>query len=179
VTLDRQVRLGLAGLAAAVLALNVVGFLRYPGGPLRDPSDDGPLWLDLRPADQGSVTVGNTQPSAWAIAGHAFYFGLLSLHNPTDLDATLEAVTPLDVTPGLAVTGVYVRRPDVPASGTVGFGPAGELPDDQALGRDYVQLPATVPASGDGHAHDLNIIVVLSSSGPGAFGFARSQSTTG
>src|SRR4029077_2731880 len=39
----------------SLLALNVLGVLRYPGGPLREASADGILWLDTRPADEGSI----------------------------------------------------------------------------------------------------------------------------
>lgn len=93
----RTRRVGLAvGLAAAVVALNMVGVLRYPGGPLRDPSDDGPLWLDLRPADRGSSTVGNTQPSDWAIGGRSYDFGLLTVTHPRAGEARVEHPDPAD-----------------------------------------------------------------------------------
>jgi len=170
----RRIALLAVGLVVAGLALNIVGVLRYPGGPLRDPSDDGPLWLDTRPSDQGSNTVGNSLPSDWAIAGRSYDFGLLTIHNPTNYSATLEVVTPLDPTPGLVVEAVYVRRSGAPptSTGTLAFGPTGLNPDPATLQRDYVRLPATVEPSGDTHELDAQVLVVVRSASPGQFGFS-------
>lgn len=168
----RRIALIAAGLVIAALALNIVGVLRYPGGPLREPSADGPLWLDMRPSDQGSNTVGNSLPSDWAVAGRSYQFGVLTIHNSTSMSATIEAVTPLDPTAGLVVEGVYVRRPDSPATDVVAFGPVGQFPDAATLQRDFVPLPAAIPPSGDTHEHDALFLVVMRSAGPGAFGFS-------
>jgi hypothetical protein len=169
---SRQIVLGLVALVAAVVVLNVVGLLRYPGGPLRDPSDDGPLLLDMRPADQGSDAVGNSQPSDWAIAGQSYDFGVLTIHNPTPFTATVEAVTPLDPTPGLTLVAVYVRRTGSPSTGIVAFGPSGQDPDPATLDRDFVALPATVVPTGDTHEQDAEVVVVVRSDRAGAFGFS-------
>jgi hypothetical protein len=168
----RRIALIAAGLVIAALALNIVGVLRYPGGPLREPSADGPLWLDMRPSDQGSNTVSNSLPSDWAVAGRSYHFGLFTIRNPTSLSASLEAVTPLDPTAGLILEAVYVRRLDSPPTDIIAFGPAGQYPDPATLQRDFVPLPAAIPPSGDTHEHDVQVLVVVRSDGPGAFGFS-------
>lgn len=164
--------IGLAGLAAVLVGLNVVGVLRYPGGPLRDPSDDGALWLDLRPADQGSVLVGNSQPSDWALAGRTYDFGLLTIHNATSYSATIESVTPVDPTEGLSLVSVYVRRAGSPSNGIVGFGPSGMDPDPATLQREFSVLPFAVGPGGETPEHDTQVLVVVRSDRAGAFGFS-------
>lgn len=168
---SRRSTLAVLAVLTAALALNVAGLLRYPGGPLREPSADGPLWLDTRPADQGSIIVGNTLPSDWAVAGRSYNVGTLTIHNPSSLTATLEAVTPLDPT-GLVLEAVYGRQSDAPSAEITGFGPSGEHPDLATLGRDFATLPLAIPPSGDSHDRDTQLLVVLRSTGPGAFGFS-------
>lgn len=167
----RRVVLGGLTLAVAVIALNIAGVLRYPGGPLREPSADGPLLLDIRPADQGSITVGNSQPSDWAVAGRPYDFGLLTIHNPTSFDVVIEAVTPIDPTTGLVLEAVYVQRPGVTPTASVGFGPSERI-DSATIRRDFDWLPATVVPSGDTHLNDAEVIIVARSDEVGAFGFS-------
>jgi hypothetical protein len=169
---SRQIVLGLAAFVAAAVVLNVVGLLRYPGGPLRDPSDDGPLLLDIRPADQGSNTVGNSLPSDWAIAGRSYDYGVLTIHNPTPFTATVEAVTPLDPTAGLTLVAVYIRRTGVASMATFALSPSGQYLDPATLNRDFVLLPAAVEPSGDTHEQDAEVVVVVRADRAGAFGFS-------
>lgn len=166
----RRIGLIVAGLAVAGVALNVVGVIRYPGGPLRELSADGPLWLDTRPADQGSNAIGNSLPSDWAVAGQTYVLGTLVIHNATGFSATIEAVTPLDPTPGLTLDAVWVRRPTSVTGNLIGFGPSSMGPDAATFQRDFLRLPATIPGGADGS--DTQVILVLGSGPPGAFGFS-------
>ena len=160
-----------AGLVAGLAALNAVGVLRYPGGPLREQSADGLLWLDIRPADQGSSRVSNSQPSDWAITGRSYFYGLLTIRNATPFTATLESVTPVDPTDGLVVDAIYVLRPGAPHAEVTAFGPSGSFPDQATLQRDFARLPAQIAADADPPGAAPQVVVVISSNEPGAFGF--------
>jgi hypothetical protein len=164
--------LWIGALFVAVLVLNVLGVLRYPGGPLREPSADGPLWLDIRPADQGSSLVSNSQPSDWAIAGRSYYYGQLAIRNETALSAVIEAVTPIDPTPELVVEAIYIQRPGAPRGEVTAFGPTGAFPDASSLEQDFVRLPVSIPGNADSPEDAARVLVVLSSKSPGAFGFS-------
>jgi hypothetical protein len=158
------------GIALLLLILNLIGLARYPGGPLRDPGADGPFWLDTRPSDQGAASSGE-QPADWAKAGAPLYYGLLTLHNPWPWSATVEAITPIDPTPGLTLVSVFIGRSGTPG-GTIAFGPAPEPPSGQTLDGAYARLPAPVGPGGDSHELDAPTLLVIRADQPGSLGFS-------
>lgn len=173
-TLAGRVRRGVlvaAGIAVVLVALNVAGYVRYPGGPLRDSIDSGPLWLDLGPGIQGSDSYGNT-PADWAHAGAMLFFDGLVLHNGGPWPATVEAVTPVDPSDGLAVQAVYVARPTTMVSSQMGWGPAPLLPEGLTLDQAYASPPVVVEPSGRSPAHDVGVLLVISGSHAGPAGFS-------
>lgn len=165
-------RIGLliAGVAATLILLNVAGVLRYPGGPLRDASADGLLWLDVRAAGQGSNTTGFGPGDQWAV-GRSYDYALMSIHNPWPFTATVGNVTPLEPSPGLSVEAIHVQRPGSSVDAFALF-PSGERLDQSELQRDFIPVPAEVAPTGDTHDHDLLVFLVLRSNEPGAFGFS-------
>jgi len=158
--------LGLAGL----LVLNVLGVLRYPGGPLREPSADGLLWLDIRPADQGSAQVADVS-GYWHAIDVPLQYGLLSLSNNSGYSATVEAVTPIDPSPGLIVDALYVLKTGAAPGDVLAWGTGGVYPTETTLDRDYTTLPAVVEPAADA-LHPPNVILVVRSREPGAIGWS-------
>jgi hypothetical protein len=155
----------------AVLGLNVAGLLRYPGGPLREPSDDGALWLDLRPANQGYSSVGN-DPTDWAVTGAPLYFGTVTLVDSWPVDATVEAVRPLELTPGLTIDRAVLGI--VPAGSTsIGWGNKQlfeHATDDETYGGALRDLPVVV-RSNTSADRGSTLILVVSAATPGRYGF--------
>lgn len=126
---------------AAVL-LNVVGMLRYPGGPLRPGVSNDPLWLDLTPpGDHWSV---GTQASEWSAVGKTIYIGGDPLTNPWPWAATVEAITPLDVTGGLVIDQILIGAPGSVSAGVIGVGFESVLPNGSLISDLYHGLPATI-----------------------------------
>jgi hypothetical protein len=162
--------------AVVALSLNVVGLLRYPGGPLRDPSADGLFALDVRPANQGYNAVGN-DPTAWAGVGQPLYFGTIHVYNAWPLTATIEAVTPLDLTPGLSVDRILAGVPsdamlpaswaDVPA-----FLGSDQPSTDETLGGRFTPPPIQVVQSSPDDIHTTTLLLVVSAQEPGRYGFS-------
>jgi hypothetical protein len=157
--------------ALILAALNVTGLARYPGGPLREANADGPLWLDIRPSDQGSSSVGNDEPADWAKVGVPLYFGLLMLRNPWPWNATVEAITPVSPTPGLILDAVYVSRPGVSIGDPTVLGPEPSVPGGLTLDEAYSGLPAKVESDTNSPEKSAFTLVKVHSDQPGALGF--------
>jgi hypothetical protein len=158
----------LASVAGAVVVmvvvLNVIGIARYPGGPLREPDADGPLWLDAPPpADQGSSTVGNTPDADWATTDTDMVFTILNLEDSWPWPATIESVTPVNATEGLLVTEARIRR--ISGEGVSDLSVVGPVgPEQRAiLDNRYVALPAEIGAGEAGR----NVALVFRTSDPG------------
>lgn len=83
----RTVLVSAALIASLLIAGNVAGLVRYPGGPLVVANADWPLWLDHRAADQGYNKAGLTA----ATTGLPMYVGI-DLRNQWPLAATIERV---------------------------------------------------------------------------------------
>ena len=167
-------RLVAGGLVAAlVLALewNVLGVLRYPGGPLREASADGMFALDIRPANQGAVIAGDV-PGFWHPIDGPLQYGLLTLSNPSGFSATIEAITPVDPTAGLIVDAVYVMKPDAERTEVLAWGTGGVYPPASEMERDYTTLPALIMPTDDTHLHDPSVILIVRSSEPGPIGWS-------
>ncbi len=164
----RRVAIGLVIAVVVVVTLNVTGLLRYPGGPLREPDADGVLWLDTRPADQGSSEIGITS-EAGVKAGVPIYTGI-GLANDWPWPATVEQVRLLDATPGLRVVQIRMALP-----GTTG-GMAGALPasgpgiSDLRLDTDYGLLPADLAAHNDPGEGRVSIEVAADT--PGEYSYS-------
>lgn len=163
----KHIALGVVGLLIALVALNVAGLLRYPGGPLRQPSTDAWLWLDVRAADQGMNYVG-AGTLARIPRGELIYSGV-ALANSSPWTATIERVELLDATPGLRLVDARLARP-----GTDGdlAGPATESMIDISylrLDTDYQPLPADLHgynAPGEGR-----LTIALIADEPGEYAY--------
>ena len=166
----RLLAIALVGLLA-VVGLNVAGVLRYPGGPLRDPSDDGPLGLDLRAADQGYSSVAN-DPTDSVVTGAPLYFGTVTLVDSWPVDATVEAVRPLELTPGLTVERAVLGI--VPAGlSPIGWGDRTLLATeaaDETYGGALGDLPVVVPSNTSAD-RGSTLMLVVSAATPGRYGF--------
>jgi hypothetical protein len=149
------------------LALNATGLVRYPGGPLREQSADGILWLDTRPADQGSNTVGNTPDADWATTDTDLMVSSPWLRNPWPRAVTVHAITPIDVSGGIVVSEVLLGRADAEAEKLVWeYGPV--TADQRAiLDRDYAPR-AAVMESGESN-RNVALVVRASEPGPARF----------
>lgn len=156
----------------ALAALNVAGLVRYPGGPLRDRSDDGLFWLDLRPSDQGSSTVGFGPDADWATVGRSIYNGDVTLRNPWPWAATVEAVTPIDPSPGLIVDGFYLSRPGRSSAASDDLDIAAPDVSGIAFNADFSALPAVVPPAGPTPDGDARTLLVLHTDRPGPMTFS-------
>lgn len=169
----RTISVGIVAALVVVLAtLNVVGVLRYPGGPLRDRSDDGLFWLDTRPSDQGMNSVGFRWPdAAWATVGTSIYFGNVTFHNPWPWDATVEAITPIDPSPGLVVRGVYISRPGISSDESVGLGIEPVMPPGFTFEQAFASPPVAVKPATGLPSDDAKMLLVLTTDRPGPMTF--------
>jgi hypothetical protein len=142
------------------LALNVAGLIRYPGGPLREPSADAILWLDIRPADQGQIINGGHGPVDTDLV-----FSGLWLSNPWPWAATVEAITPIDVSGELVAGEVLALRANTEEQ-LVQYGAVTE--ERRAiLDSDYAPLPEVIRPG----ESNRNVALVVKSSKPGPVGF--------
>jgi hypothetical protein len=162
----RRALIALGAIVIVALALNVAGIIRYPGGPLREPSADGILWLDIRPADQGGITNGNGPDADWARTDTDLVFTSLWVSNPSPWSVTVEAITPIDVSGELVVGEVFASRRPQAEEQLVQYGPL-TAEGRAVLGRDYSPLPAAI----DPGDSNRNLALVVRSSRPGAAGF--------
>lgn len=151
----------------AALALNVVGLMRYPGGPLRGPSADGWFLLDTRPSNQGTSLI-SAGSRAGLVAGESIYTGI-SLHNASSSSAVVEAFRLLEATPGLRLVDARLARPgaccDLPGL-MHGTGP--EI-DELRLDTDYQPLPA--PLSANNPVSDGRVALVVTATEPGDYSY--------
>lgn len=164
------VRMRIVVVLVAVILLNVIGMVRYPGGPLRPGVSNDPLWLDLTPAGDG-WSVG-TEASPWSAVGKTIYIGADPLTNPWPWAATVEAITPMDITGGLVVDRILVGLPGSASAGVIGVGFEPVLPNGAAISDLYGPLPATIEpeTSLDGA---IPILLVVHGDQPGTAGFTE------
>jgi hypothetical protein len=163
----KHIALGVVALLIALVALNVAGLLRYPGGPLRQPSIDAWLWLDVRAADQGLNYVG-AGTLARIPRGELIYAGV-ALANASPWTATIERVELLDATPGLDLVDARLARP-----GTSGdlAGPVTASMVDLSylrLDTDFQALPAELHGHNQPGEGRLTIAVIADE--PGEYGY--------
>ena len=152
----------------AVVLLNVIGMVRYPGGPLRPGVRDDPLWLDLTPP--GNHWGVGTQASEWSAVGRTIYIGADPLTNPWPWAATVEAITPMDITGGLVVDRILVGLPGSASAGVIGVGFESVLPNGGFISDLYKILPATIER--DTTVDDaIPILLVVHGDRPGQAGF--------
>ena len=163
----RRVAIGVASIAVLLVALNVAGLLRYPGGPLREPNADGLFWLDTRPPDQGSNTVGVTS-GAGVRPGVPLYTGI-GLNNDGPWPVTVEQVRLVGATPGLRLVDVRMALPGT--SGELAGLLAGSGPDVAELGldTDYGPLPAQLAAHNESGEGRVSIEVIADRPGEYAY----------
>lgn len=164
---------GFLVVVAAALALNVVGVLRYPGGPFMDENETNLLWLDIPPANQGYSKV-STQPSDTSAVGRTLYSGWSGITNQWPFEATVESITPLEATPGLVIDQVWLGKPAGLAGSGSGFGPTPNLPDGVRIEDRYATLPAVVASLGSPDAY-APILLVLHGDRPGPVGYRGLQ----
>jgi hypothetical protein len=164
----RWLAAGAAGALLALLVLNLTGLLRYPGGPMRESTANGILWLDTKPADQqGGFDVGVTEAAGFTTDD--VFVTTLFVHNAGPWAARLEDVTLVDATPGL----------DLLSARLVLAGYAGEIPgavwDTQdAIAAQYPgthlgTLPQTVAAQSG--PNQGNVILELRATTSGEYSY--------
>lgn len=165
-----SLRVRIVVVIVAALLLNVVGMLRYPGGPLRPRVSDDPLWLDLTAAGN-HFTVG-TQASEQSAVGKTIYVGGDPLTNPWLWPATVEAITPLDVTGGLVIDEILIGNPGSVSAGVIAVWYDPVLPNGGAISDLYHALPATI--DNETKLDDaVPILLVVHGDQPGQAGFAN------
>ncbi|MEP7379213.1 MAG: hypothetical protein ABI725_06565 [Chloroflexota bacterium] len=136
----RTVVLIAAVVVVGLLAANVMGLWRYPGGPLRLPNADGLLWLDHLPDDQGNNNIGFST-LAGVTTGMPIYVGL-DARNQWSTSAVIEGVRLVKATPGLRLIEARLARRGATNTGlTVASGVGPEL-DSLRLYEDYRPVPA-------------------------------------
>lgn len=162
-----SLRVRIVVILVALVLLNVIGMVRYPGGPLRPTTRDDPLWLDLTPSGEG-WSVGSF-PSDWLVAGKAIYVSADPLTNPWPWAATVEAVTPLDVTGGLVIDRTLVGTPEAASAGSMGPGPEPVLPEGRSLGELYSSVPASLMPGMSTDVHPIMLVVHGDRAGPAGF----------
>lgn len=151
----------------AVVLLNVIGMVRYPGGPLRPTASDDPLWLDLTPAGEG-WSVGSS-PSTWSATGKAIYLGADSLVNPLPWAAAVEAITPLNVTGGLVIDRILIGAAGSDSAGLIGIGPEPVLPEGRTIEELYAPVPVMVGTGTSADVHPIMLVVHGDRPGPAGF----------
>jgi hypothetical protein len=141
---SRRTVLGVAAVAAVVLVVaNIAGVLRYPGGPLRPFSDNGVLWLDWGPANQGNNRVG-ISADANVGTGVPIYIGI-EPRNQGPWPVTIERVRLINATPGLQLVETRLVRPDSRPGGAIGIGSGHDVfMDELGLFDNYETLPAVL-----------------------------------
>ena len=161
----RRIAVVIAAAVVLVLALNVVGLARYPGGPLREKGSDGPLWLDTWPADWGNSSTGNGSGADWATTDTDLVFSIVWIANQGPWPVTVEGITPAGVSGDLVVTDVRVRDADASAGDLWAFGPLDDA-GRAILDSQYQALPVTLPAGSE-----RQVALVVRGATPGPAGF--------
>ena len=163
----RRVGLGLAAFVVVAVVLNVAGVLRYPGGPLREPSADAVLWLDIRPPDQGSNRVGLSARSE--VGPGVPIYTSIDLGNESPWPATVEQIRLLGLTPGLRLIDAKLAVPGrTGSSAGLVYGDGAEL-DELQLDTGYRPIPADLAAHnaiGEG-----TVSIVVTADNPGEYEF--------
>jgi hypothetical protein len=144
----------------------MIGILRYPGGPLREPSADGLVWLDTRPADQGTNSVGITS-AAGLEQGTLVYTGI-SLRNAWSWPATVEQVRLLDTTEGLELQEARMALP-----GTTGpvVGVATSKGDNAELRLDADFGPLPADLAGENQPGEGRVWLAMNAPPPGEYSY--------
>lgn len=157
-----------AVVAIGLLALNVSGLLRYPGGPMREPTANGIGWLDTKPADQqGGFGVG--MPEGAGLTTDDIFVTTVFLTNAGPWDASLESVELVDATSGLRLTSARLVL-----SGFAASIPAADMGTPADIERRYPDthlgsFPQTVVARSD--PHDGQVILELQVAAPGEYSY--------
>ncbi len=167
-SLRRRTLVVVSALLLVLIALNVSGVAPYPGGPMREATANGILWLDSKPADQqGGFEVGVTADGGLTTSD--VFVTTVFLVNEGPWGARLENVSLIDGTPGLELLAARLILP----------GYAGERPGavwdtpgavaSQYDGAHLGSLPQTIGArSGPNQG---NVILQLRAGTPGQYSY--------
>ncbi len=164
----RWIAAGVGFFTLAVLVLNLTGLLRYPGGPMREGTANGILWLDTKPADQQGGFQIAVPEAAGLMTGEVFATTVF-LVNAWPWDAQLEDVALVDATPGLELV-----RARLVLAGYAGSPPGAvwDTPDAIAArypGNHLGVLPQTVAARSN--PSQGNVILELRTTTPGEYSY--------
>ncbi|HEY7023987.1 MAG TPA: hypothetical protein VH371_03370 [Candidatus Limnocylindrales bacterium] len=154
----RLVALTVSCAVVAALALNVIGFVRFPGGPLKEDPEGALLALDLPLGDQARNAVGLTS-EAGVTPYTPVYVGVF-LRPAAGLSATIEDMRLVGATSGIVLVDSLMARPGKPQSGIGAV--AGEIGD--AL-NNYESLPGTLAAESSGASRPAVAVTVATRPG--------------
>ena len=164
----RRIGSGAALALGALLILNVAGVLPYPGGPMREFTADGPLWLDTKPADQqGGFEI--VMPQAAGLTIHEVFVTTVFLQNAGPWEATLERVDLVDGTPGLTIRSAGLRLP-----GLATAVPASDRGSPEAIDARYPdQHLGALPLAVAGNSSDIHdqLLLELQVTRPGEYSY--------
>jgi hypothetical protein len=153
----RRLAVVLVLIVGVAAALNMTGLLRYPGGPLREPSADGAFWLDVRPPDQGETRVGAGAASGLR-AGELIYAGIVVNNSPSS-SVLIEGVRLMGATSGLQLVEARLAVP-----GSSGGLPAladASFAEEFRPATDFQSLPATLVGNGTESERMLLVVTAL------------------
>jgi hypothetical protein len=155
----RRLVLGLALALVVVLALNVVGLLRYPGGPLKEFPDGSLLSLDIPLGGDTRNQVGVT--SAAGLTRYEPVCEGVYLRTGLGLPVTIEDMRLVDPTSGITLVDSVMVTPDAATGGVIGvaYGPACISIDGHS------SLPETLAA--ESQPRDGLALVVSMATSPG------------
>ncbi len=162
----RRAILGFAAVMVVAVALNTIGILRYPGGPLREPSADGLMWLDTRPPDQGTNSVGITS-AAGLEQGSPVYTGI-SLRNASSWPARVEQIRLLGATEGLELQEARMALPGTTGP-MIGVATSGGETAELRLETDYGPLPAEL--AGNNAIGEGRVWLAINAPPPGEYSY--------
>jgi hypothetical protein len=164
----RTVLVGAALIAVLLIAGNVAGLVRYPGGPLS--TVGGWFWLDVWGADQGTNGVGVSE-AAGVTTGVPLYVGIFP-RDQWPMAATIEGVRLVNPSQGLRLLEARLIRPGArPPNGAVGlvYG-EGEQAEGLGLYTDYDPLPARL--AGETRVEETPMWLAVVADQPGEQSFA-------
>jgi hypothetical protein len=149
-------------IVVVLVVLNVVGVLRYPGGPLTE-SDGAFLWLDFPSPDQ--PRNGISMPSAADMTTTELMDVGSYLRTGSGMAATIESVRLFDPTPGIVLVDGRMHKPGAPPRGVGAMdGDIGDVVDS------YGPLPASLPAGAE--PGDGALLIVTMATQPGEQSYA-------